>query len=180
MRVFVQTVQTLLPFSCLSFTVAAEHERKETVLKIRLQLTKANYEPVRRELEGAGIGIDDEAPYVLTEADSPGVFLAVRTAEGDRMKVPAAEIIFIESYGHNVDVHAKSGVYASSDPLYKLAAELDPAKFLRISNSVIVARRHVKKIRPTLSMKFVLTLSDGTLVDVTRSYYGAFREFFNI
>ena len=149
-------------------------------MKIRLQLTKANYEPVRRELEGAGIGIDDEAPYVLTEAGSPGVFLAVRTAEGERMKLPPNEIIFVESYGHSVDVHAKSGVYASSDPLYKLAAELDPAKFLRISNSVIVARRHVKKIRPTLSMKFVLTLSDGTLVDVTRSYYGAFREFFNI
>ena len=149
-------------------------------MKIRLQLTKAHYDPVRRELEGAGIGIDDEAPYVLTEADSPGVFLAVRTADGERMKLPANEIIFVESYGHNVDVHAKSGVYGGTDPLYKIAAELDPARFLRISNSVIVARKHVKKIRPTLSMKFVLTLSDGTLVDVTRSYYGAFREFFNI
>ena len=149
-------------------------------MKIRLQLTKANYEPVRRELEGAGIGIDDEAPYVLTEAGSPGVFLAVRTADGERVMLPAGEVIFVESYGHSVDVHAKSGVYASGDPLYKIAAGLDPARFIRVSNSVIVARRHVKKIRPSLSMKYVLTLSDGTLVDVTRSYYGAFREFFNI
>ena len=45
---------------------------------------------------------------------------------------------------------------------------------------MIIARRHVKKIRPALSMKFILTLSDGTVVDVTRSYYSAFREFFNI
>ena len=29
-------------------------------------------------------------------------------------------------------------------------------------------------------MKYVLTLSDGTLVDVTRSYYADFRRFFNI
>ena len=149
-------------------------------MKIRLQLTKAHYEPVRRELEGAGIGIDDEAPYVLTEAESPGVFLAVRTAEGDRMRVPAAEIIFIASYGHNVDVHAKSGVYASSDPPYKLAAELDPAKFLRISNSVIIQRRHVKKIIPSMSMKFVLVLADGSKADVTRCYYNSFKEFVGI
>ena len=27
---------------------------------------------------------------------------------------------------------------------------------------------------------FVLTLSDGTLVDVTRSYYNTFKEFFRI
>ncbi|MBQ5953609.1 MAG: LytTR family transcriptional regulator [Lachnospiraceae bacterium] len=149
-------------------------------MKIRLKISKAHYDSVRQELETAGIGIDDEAPYVLTEAGSSGIFLAVRTADGERIRLPAQEIIFVESYGHSVDVHAKSGVYASSDPLYKLAAELDPEKFLRISNSVIVARKHVKKIRPSLSMKFVLTLSDGTLVDVTRSYYGAFREFFNI
>ena len=149
-------------------------------MKIRLKISKAHYESVRQELETAGIGIEDTAPYVLTEADSPGVFLDVRTAEGERMKLAANEIVFIESYGPNVDVHAKSGVYASSDPLYKIAAELDPERFIRVSNSVIVARKHVKKIRPSLSMKFVLTLSDGTLVDVTRSYYGAFREFFHI
>ena len=149
-------------------------------MKIRLKISRANYDSVRQELETAGIGIDEEAPYVLTEAGASSAFLAVRTADGERMRLPAGEIIFIESYGHSVDVHAKSGTYASTDPLYKIAAELDPARFVRISSSVIVARKHVKKIRPSLSMKYVLTLSDGTLVDVTRSYYGAFREFFNI
>ena len=57
---------------------------------------------------------------------------------------------------------------------------LDPQAFLRVSKSVIVAKRHIKKIRPSLSMKFILTLTDGTLVDVTRSYYSDFKRFFNI
>ena len=43
-----------------------------------------------------------------------------------------------------------------------------------------IAKSSVKKIRPALTMKFVLTLSDGSLVDVTRSYYTNFRRFFNI
>jgi two-component system response regulator LytT len=29
-------------------------------------------------------------------------------------------------------------------------------------------------------MKYILTMSDGTLVDVTRSYYSDFRRFFKI
>ena len=149
-------------------------------MRIRLQISKAQIESVRRELEAAGIAIDDTAPSVLSEAEAAGNFLTVRDPEGARVRIAADGIIFIESYGHNVDVHTTDGIYASPDPLYQLAAQLDPAQFLRISNSVIIARRHVKKIRPSLSMKFVLTLSDGTLVDVTRSYYGAFREFFHI
>ncbi|MBQ5989440.1 MAG: hypothetical protein IJL67_08100 [Oscillospiraceae bacterium] len=38
---------------------------------------------------------------------------------------------------------------------------------------------YVKKIRPALSMKYVLTMTNGTLVDVTRSYYSEFRKFFD-
>ena len=64
--------------------------------------------------------------------------------------------------------------------MYQLEAQLDPREFLRVSKSVIISRRHVKQIRPSLSMKYVLTLTDGTLVDVTRSYYSDFRRFFNI
>ena len=45
---------------------------------------------------------------------------------------------------------------------------------------MIIAGKHVKKIRPSLSMKYILTMTDGTLVDVTRSYYSEFRRFFNI
>ena len=50
-------------------------------------------------------------------------------------------------------------------------------KDLRISDNL---RKHVKKIRPTFSMKYILTMTNGELVDVTRSYYTNFRNFFNI
>ena len=149
-------------------------------MRIRLQISQAQIEPVRRELEAAGIAIDDKAPYVLSEAAADGHFLTVRGPEGERMQIAADGIIFIESYGHNVDVHTADGTYASPEPLYRLAAVLDPHAFLRISNSVIISKKHVKKIRPSFSMKFVLTLSDGTIVDVTRNYYSSFREVFNI
>ena len=57
---------------------------------------------------------------------------------------------------------------------------LDNTKFIRVSNCAIIARLHVKRIKPSISMKFILTMSDGSLVDVTRSYYSSFKDFFGI
>ena len=74
---------------------------------------------------------------------------------------------------------ASGAVYQAQDRLYRLSARLDPAEFLRISHSVVIARSKVVRITPTLSMKFILTLRDGRRVDVTRNYY-IFKEAFGI
>ena len=96
------------------------------------------------------------------------------------MRLQADEVIYVEAFGKDVEIHTAEGTYLAQDRMYRLEELLDPAKFLRVSKSVIVSAGHVKKIRPSLSMKFILTMSDGALVDVTRSYYGDFRRFFNI
>ena len=77
-------------------------------------------------------------------------------------------------------MHTVRETYLARDRMYQLELLLDPKEFLRVSKSVIISGRHVKKIRPTLSMKYILTMTDGTLIDVTRSYYNDFRRFFNI
>ncbi|MBP3728969.1 MAG: LytTR family transcriptional regulator [Lachnospiraceae bacterium] len=149
-------------------------------MKIRLLVRETHREEITEKLEKAGFQIDDEAPFLLSETQVHPAFLSLRDSRGERVRLAVEDIIFIESYGRRVEVHTAQGSYQAADRLYQLAEMLDPGRFLRISNSVIIARRHVKKIRPALSLKFVLTLSDGTVVDVTRSYYSAFREFFNI
>ena len=71
-------------------------------------------------------------------------------------------------------------IYHATDRLYKICSLLDPEQFIRISNSVVIAKDKVQRIAPSLFMKFILTMSDGTNVDVTRSYYYIFKEHFNI
>jgi len=66
------------------------------------------------------------------------------------------------------------------DRLYKIVNLLNPEKFLRISNSVVISKDKVKKISTTLSMKFILTMINGKKVDVTRSYYYIFKDSFGI
>ena len=150
-------------------------------MEIKLAVSNERYEEIKNALLDRGITVSDSAELVLYEADRYTDNLIVKGQEDFvRYVVPASEIIIIESFGHTVEVHRKSGTYRSCDRLYQLANLLDPDKFLRISNSVIIAKDKVKQITPSLSMKFSLTMENGKRVDVTRSYYYIFKEAFGI
>lgn len=150
-------------------------------MEIKLAVSNERYEEIKNALLDRGITVSDSAELVLYEADRYTDNLIVKGHEDSaRYVVPASEIIIIESFGHTVEVHTKSGTYRSCDRLYQLANLLDPDKFLRISNSVIIAKDKVKQITPSLSMKFSLTMENGKKVDVTRSYYYIFKEAFGI
>lgn len=150
-------------------------------MKIRLMIDdEVTYEEAKRRLTAAGFETGDDGEFVLTEANADRSLLTVRDREGQKLRIAADHIIYIESYGHDVEVHTTDGLYYAIDRLYQLAERLNKRQFIRVSNSVIIARSHVTRIRPGFSMKFVLAMSDGTEVDVTRSYYYSFKEFFGI
>lgn len=150
-------------------------------MKIRLMIEdEATYEQVNRRLLAAGIETGEDGEFVLTEARGAQSFLTVRDQGGQKLRMATEGIIYIESYGHDVEVHTADGVYYATQRLYQLSERLNRREFIRVSNSVIIARTHVTRIRPGFSMKFVLTMSNGTEVDVTRSYYYSFKEFFGI
>ena len=149
-------------------------------MKIRISVSDEKKDFIEKYLGEHGIETGDDAEYMLTEAGSHCAFISVKDEKKDRVNIPADEIIYIESFGKDIEIHTLKDTYQSRDRMYELESLLDPKEFIRVSKSVIIARKHVKKIRPSLSMKYILTMSDGTLVDVTRSYYSDFRRFFNI
>lgn len=150
-------------------------------MRIRLNVSSECYAELEKKLLAAGFVIDDEADLVITEKGNFPSYIAAKNERGEKLQLKTEEIIFIESCGHDVVMHCTDGkCYYAFNRLYQLSAVLDNTKFLRVSNCAVIARSHVKRIKPSLSMKFILTMSDGSLVDVTRSYYNSFREFFGI
>lgn len=150
-------------------------------MKIRLSVSEDRYQEIKTTLMEYGIEIDENAELVLSENEHFSSSLVVKDAEtSERVFVPIEEIISIESFGHTVEVYTYDKSYQVLERLYKIQNQLDPDKFLRISNSVIIQTNKIKKIAPTLSMKFILTMSNGRNVDVTRSYYYIFKEYFDI
>ena len=154
----------------------------DNVKKVRLEISADSFEEIRKMLEKSGFSItaEDDEDYILLQKQLHVSHLSVRNYEGERIHVPVEDIIFMESYGHSIDVICTKGRYQSSQSLKQLLESLDPAIFIRISNSVIINRRHLKEIIPSFSMKFRLRMSDDSIVEVTRSYYSSFREAFRI
>ena len=149
-------------------------------MKIRISVSEDKYDLVKEYLAGHGVDISEDGEYVITESAKYPAFLSVRNDKKERLRLSVDEVIYVEAFGKEIEIHAQQGPYYALDRMYQLEELLDPQEFLRISKSVIISKRNVKKIRASLSMKYVLTLSNGALVDVTRSYYGDFRRFFNI
>ena len=145
-------------------------------MKIRLAVSSERYEEIAELLKEKGIEIDETADLVLTETDRYAGFLPVRDSKGERRHVGTEDVIAIESFGHSVEVRCKDGTFQTTDRLYQLQLLLDPKQFIRISNSVIVNRSQIKHISPTFSQKFILTMKDGSRLDVTRSYYNEFKR----
>lgn len=149
-------------------------------MKFKISVSDEKYSELEAFLKDHGIEISEEAEYEITERKGSSEFLSVRNEKKERISLSTAEIVFIEAFGKDIEIHTMQDTFYSYDRMYQIEALLDKKEFIRISKSVIISRGHVKKIRPTLSMKFVLTLTNGVQVDVTRSYYAEFKKFYNI
>lgn len=150
-------------------------------MEVKLVVSQDRYEEIKNILQERGITVSETADFALYETNRFADSLIVRGQDDSSCYViSVSEIIIIESFGHTVEIHTDKGSYKSFDRLYQLATMLDPDRFLRISNSVIIAKDKVKQIAPSLSMKFILTMENGKRVDVTRSYYYIFKEAFGI
>lgn len=148
-------------------------------MRVRLKLNTNRRETVRKTLLGLGVEICDDADLILTEDNySEGEILCRK--DEDYILVPIEDILYVETLGKLVFVYVGNQKYSTKTRLYELERMLPAEKFIRISNSVIIARNAIKKIRPTLGQKFYLTLKNGTAVDVTRTYYCRFKEYYGI
>ena len=150
-------------------------------MKVKLSVSTERYDEIKKMLAAAGIEVTEDADLILSEANHFAETLLVRDpATGEHIVLPVKDIVFIESFGRNIEVQTEENRYQAAERLYQLAGQLDPEKFLRVSNSVVIAREKVKSISPTLSMKFILTMAEGSKIDVTRTYYYIFKEQFGI
>ncbi len=148
-------------------------------MRIKLRLNKTTQESIQGELIEKNIEISEESKLILTEENYIGDTLECRDEEGIVI-VNTENICYMESVGHDVYVYADNMQYKTRLRIYQLEKFLPPDQFIRISNSIIIKKNSIRHIKPALSCKFYLTLINGDVVDVTRTYYYKFKEFYGI
>ena len=148
-------------------------------MRIKLRLNKSTKESIQDELKKKDIEITEDAQLILTEEDYVGDTLECRDEEGI-VFLQTENICYMESVGHDVYVYADHRKYRTYYRIYQLEKLLPADRFIRISNSIIIKKDSIRYIKPAMSCKFYLTLTNGDIVDVTRTYYYRFKEFYGI
>ena len=146
-------------------------------MKIKMMLDPDD--PMRKKLEELGIEDDSSSDYQITRKNKTVRYIQGKIND-QQFFIDVKDIIFIESLGHDVIIHTKGERYNSRERLKYMETVLDPDVFLRISNSTIINRNHIKRIESSIFQKFILHLSEGTKTEVTRSYYYCFKDVFGI
>ena len=148
-------------------------------MKLKLLVSKEHYSQIARELAERGIEIDENSNLILSECNTYATYLIGRR-DDEIFRLKTEDITHIESFAHDVIAYTESGSYRINERLKTLSNLLDPQIFIRISNSVILSVNHIRSIKPAFTQKFIVTMSNGAKVDVTRTYYYIFKEFIGI
>ena len=96
--------------------------------------------------------------------------------EGTVVVVPANDIEWIEAADNYVRIHARTGRYMAREPLRQIEAKLDPARFARVHRSGIVNLSRVKSLEPLTAGEYIITLTTGTRLTLSRGYRDRFKS----
>jgi two-component system LytT family response regulator len=95
--------------------------------------------------------------------------LVIRDA-GRTMVIPHDEIVWIEAEDYCARLHLRTRTLLVRDSLRALADSLDAAGFVRVHRSAIANIACIREIEPLASGDQRLTLSDGTVLKISRTY----------
>jgi two-component system, LytTR family, response regulator len=107
---------------------------------------------------------------------APGYLNRFAVRAGKRVSfIAAAQVTWIEADADYAVLHAGSQTYLIREPLHRLAAQLDPAHFLRVHRCTIVRIDQVAEVQALTNRDAMLRLHDGTPLRASRTYVAPLR-----
>ena len=141
-------------------------ERLQTALdRIRERLDKAVSRDTAAELAG-----------LLKEVRLYPEWFLVKTG-GRSHFVRASDIDWIESKRNDVLLHVGNVAHLHHETTAGIENRLDPAKFLRIHRSTIVAIDRIRELHPWFNGDYEVVLKDGTKLAMSASYKHRLKAF---
>lgn len=128
------------------------------------------------DAERPGRGVS--AAALAAAARPPGEHLErLVLRDGARVHVvPVATLDYLEAQDDYVAIHAAGKTWLKPQPLADLARALDPARFVRIHRSYVVALDRIERIEPYARDSRVAVLRGGKELPVSRAGYARLRE----
>lgn len=143
-------------------------------MKIKLICEKTKYESLKLELESKGIEVVEESELVLIDNSSTNNQIRINS-KGEIVLLDSTSIIAVESFDHDIHIYLLDEELVTRTPL-KEVKKLLTDSFIQISQSVIVNKHSIKKIKNGFNYRFIVFMNNGKQFTVTKSYYYKFIE----
>jgi two-component system LytT family response regulator len=127
----------------------------------------AAVERAYRHLRGGAAEAVAEAPWLAR----------ITVKEEERITfVPVDDLLWIEAANKYVVLHTSSQTHVARQTIQTLSRQLDPARFVRIHRSILVRKSAVRGLQPLFHGDYVLRLTDGTELTLSRTFRDAFFD----
>ncbi len=80
------------------------------------------------------------------------------------------KVSWIEAWGDYIKLHCDGKFYLIHQKICDMEIKLDPLRFLRVNRSAIVNIGHVKELEPMNHGDYLVTLGEGTQLNLSRNY----------
>jgi two-component system LytT family response regulator len=88
--------------------------------------------------------------------------------------VPVEQILWIEAANKYVVIHTTSRNHIVRQTIKSLEDTLDPKEFLRIHRSILVRKAAVRGLHPLFHGDYIVKLTNGTELTLSRNFRGSF------
>ena len=97
-------------------------------------------------------------------------------SDGRVTVVQVEDVDWIEAADNYARVHTARGRYLVREPIKTLERKLNPRHFARVHRSAIVNLARVRELQPMFGGEYVIILSTGAKLTLSRGYRDAFRD----
>ena len=132
--------------------------------------------PVRRERLQAALDKARTHLSAIVPAAAPALRRIVGRLGSDYHMIDAADVIAFQADGELVYIIAATGRFLANHSLRLLVQKLPTPPFRRIHRKTIINTDHIRRISPLSSKRWLLKMSNGLEVIVSKRMAGAIRE----
>lgn len=144
-------------------------------MNLKLDCSKKYIPYLKEKLPLSGFTISNESELMIV--DNP-----LHSFSNNNILDDYKSIVLIESFGNDIHIHKAHSNEPTLilDKLYNLEAKFKGDGFIRVNKSQIVNIRFIVDIEPWIGQKYILTLKNGHIVDVNRTYYKRFKQYLKL
>ncbi len=165
----------LKPFTDERFYEALAHAKK-SILDKNIHENKSKLEKLLLEFQSK-ISHSENLHDLVRTAENIDKRIIIKTSGKKIILVNLEDIEWIEAFDYYIKIHTINETYVIRESLKNMELRLPSSIFLRIHKSTIVNTKYIKQIVTHKNSEYNLTLTNGDILKVSRSYSDKIKTF---